>query len=267
MTQEKNQTELAQAQPYREMDTLDENAILAEMRQEFLEEFVYQFERWDKRQKKNVTVTSLSYTGIKESVRRLGTQQKLCPRILDFKTEDVNGKIRATVRMRDDVSNMEVLGTAEEDATKEFAFVLANSKAERNAYAKLIPAKFFAELIAEKLAQGNPVNVTPKPQTKVVDVKPAAAPPQQPPTPQDQPAPFLHLDTIQDVKDVIPPTLHDKINVEMKGNYFIVKLNGFLGSENFQVLREALQAAGGEYISAGKDSHFRVKVGDQTPAA
>jgi hypothetical protein len=44
--------------------------------------------------------------------------------------------------------------------------VLAVNKAERNAFMKIIPAKFYAELITEKLkiaARPTPVNVTPKP--------------------------------------------------------------------------------------------------------
>jgi hypothetical protein len=32
----------------------------------------------------------------------------------------------------------------------------------------------------------------------------------------------------------------------------------FLGSENFAKIASAVRGMGGEYISAGKDSHFRV---------
>jgi len=136
------------------MDQKDEEMILQEMSGEhFLQQYVYSFKQGGR------DITNLSYAGIKEAIRRRGHFQ-----IIDHQVEEVNGKIRAIVKVHDLVNDIDVLGASEADAEKPFAFVLATNKAERNAYAKLIPAKFFAELIAEKLGKSTtpkPVNVTP----------------------------------------------------------------------------------------------------------
>ena len=142
------------SQPFQEMDVRDEGQILAEMRGEFLEQYVYSFTQAGK------AITNLSYVGVKEAIRRRGHVQ-----ILDHKVEEVNGKYRATVLVHDLVNDIDVLGVSEAEVTKTFAYVLAVNKAERNAFMKLIPAKFYAELIKEKLSPNRtaPVNITPKP--------------------------------------------------------------------------------------------------------
>jgi len=38
----------------------------------------------------------------------------------------------------------------------------------------------------------------------------------------------------------------------------IIKPRQFLGSENFAKIASTVRGIGGEYISAGKESHFRV---------
>ncbi len=42
------------------------------------------------------------------------------------------------------------------------------------------------------------------------------------------------------------------------GQYIKIKPKQFLGSDNFAVVAGKVRGMGGEYISAGKDSHFRV---------
>jgi hypothetical protein len=140
------------SQPFQEMDVRDEGQILAEMRGEFLEQYVYSFTQAGK------AITNLSYVGVKEAIRRRGHVQ-----ILDHKVEEVNGKYRATVLVHDIVNDIDVLGVSEAEVSKPFAYVLAVNKAERNAFMKIIPAKFYAELIKEKLqpSRVQPVNVTP----------------------------------------------------------------------------------------------------------
>jgi len=49
-----------------------------------------------------------------------------------------------------------------------------------------------------------------------------------------------------------------RLSFEEKGEYIIIKPKQFLGSENFAKIASAVRGMGGEYISAGKDSHFRV---------
>lgn len=52
--------------------------------------------------------------------------------------------------------------------------------------------------------------------------------------------------------------LENLLEFEDKGDYLMVKPKGFLGSENFAKIASAVRGMGGEYISAGRDSHFRV---------
>jgi hypothetical protein len=51
-----------------------------------------------------------------------------------------------------------------------------------------------------------------------------------------------------------------RLTFEQKGNYVIVKPKQFLGSELFAAISGIIRGSGGEYISAGKDSHWRVPV-------
>ena len=53
-------------------------------------------------------------------------------------------------------------------------------------------------------------------------------------------------------------SLEARLSFEEKGDYIIIKPKQFLGSENFAKIASAVRGMGGEYISAGKDSHFRV---------
>lgn len=64
--------------------------------------------------------------------------------------------------------------------------------------------------------------------------------------------------TVEEVRMSFPPELENLLNVEERNEYIIVKPRQFLGSENFAKIASAVRAMGGEYISAGKDSHFRV---------
>jgi hypothetical protein len=139
---------------YQLMDIRDENQILSELKGEFLEQYVYSFKQGPR------DITNLSYAGVKEAIRRRGHI-----RIIEHSVEEVNGKYRATVLVHDLVNDIDVLGVSEAEVNKPFAYVLAVNKAERNAFMKIIPAKFYAELIKEKLSTNRPapVNVTPKP--------------------------------------------------------------------------------------------------------
>jgi len=125
-------------QVFQQMDRLDENQILAEMRGELIEEFVYSIQLGGKE------VTNLSYAGVKEAIRRRGQVEQL--EVRGFEDEK---EYHALVRLRDLTSRVDVLGAASAEKNKPFAYVLAFNKAERNAFAKLIPAKLIAALIHE----------------------------------------------------------------------------------------------------------------------
>jgi hypothetical protein len=64
--------------------------------------------------------------------------------------------------------------------------------------------------------------------------------------------------TVEDIRMSFPPDLENLLSIEERDEYIIVKPRQFLGSENFAKIASAVRGMGGEYISAGKDSHFRV---------
>ena len=55
-----------------------------------------------------------------------------------------------------------------------------------------------------------------------------------------------------------PEDLDNLLTFEEKTDYIMIKPRQFLGSENFAKVASAVRGMGGEYISAGKDSHFRI---------
>jgi hypothetical protein len=63
----------------------------------------------------------------------------------------------------------------------------------------------------------------------------------------------------EDVQKVFPQDLSSMLYFEETDGHVLVKPRLFLGSDNFRrianIIRDQL---GGEYVSAGKDSHFRI---------
>ena len=64
--------------------------------------------------------------------------------------------------------------------------------------------------------------------------------------------------SLDEMRMSFPEELESRLSFEEKGDYIIIKPKQFLGSENFAKIASAVRGMGGEYISAGKDSHFRV---------
>jgi len=64
--------------------------------------------------------------------------------------------------------------------------------------------------------------------------------------------------SLQDIRMAFPEDLENLLSFEERDDYIIVKPRQFLGSENFAKVASAVRGLGGEYISAGRDSHFRV---------
>ncbi|MGD6851530.1 MAG: hypothetical protein ACQCN6_05660 [Candidatus Bathyarchaeia archaeon] len=106
--------------------------------------------------------------------------------------------------------------------------------------------------------------------SQVSPPKPAAtsapAPAPKPPVttaPKPSPAPATpsfessKQRTVDDIRMSFPEDLESRLSFEEKGEYIIVKPTAFLGT-NFAKVASAVRGMGGEYISAGKDSHFRV---------
>jgi hypothetical protein len=64
--------------------------------------------------------------------------------------------------------------------------------------------------------------------------------------------------SLDDIRMSFPEELESRLSFEEKVDYIIIKPKQFLCSENFAKIASAVRGMGGEYISAGKDSHFRV---------
>lgn len=74
-----------------------------------------------------------------------------------------------------------------------------------------------------------------------------------PPQPVTERAP-----KIEDIRMMFPKDLENMLLFEDKGDFILIKPRQYLGSENFAKIASIIRGAGGEYISAGKESHFRV---------
>jgi hypothetical protein len=63
---------------------------------------------------------------------------------------------------------------------------------------------------------------------------------------------------IEDIKVLFPESLGGMLTFEEVKDFIVIKPRQFLGSENFAKIAAIVRDAGGEYISAGKESHFRI---------
>ena len=63
---------------------------------------------------------------------------------------------------------------------------------------------------------------------------------------------------IEDIKMMFPEDLENLLSFEEKDDYIMIKPRQFLGSDNFSKIASVVRSAGGDYVSAGKASHFRV---------
>jgi len=91
---------------------------------------------------------------------------------------------------------------------------------------------------------------------KTVTVPSAPEVPAAPTTPT--PAGAAVTRGVEDVKMLFPKDLEDMLSFEEKGEFIVVKPRQYLGSDNFAKIASIIRGVGGEYISAGKQSHFRV---------
>ncbi len=63
---------------------------------------------------------------------------------------------------------------------------------------------------------------------------------------------------LDDIRMAFPEELEARLDFEERVDYIIIKPKQFLGSENFAKIASAVRGMGGEYISSGRESHFRV---------
>jgi hypothetical protein len=63
---------------------------------------------------------------------------------------------------------------------------------------------------------------------------------------------------LEDIKMMFPEDLEGLLGFEEKAEYVVIQPRQFLGSENFSKVASIVRGIGGNYVSAGKSSHFRV---------
>jgi len=66
------------------------------------------------------------------------------------------------------------------------------------------------------------------------------------------------MHSVEDIRMMFPEDLENLLSFEEKEDFIIVKPRQFLGSENFAKIASVVRGIGGDYVSAGKASHFRV---------
>jgi len=65
--------------------------------------------------------------------------------------------------------------------------------------------------------------------------------------------------TISDVQKLFPENLQTLLVYEQTAEYIKIKPRQYLGSDDFKTVAAIVrEKIGGEYVSAGRDSHFRV---------
>lgn len=140
---------------FTEMERVDEDQMIEEMRGRVLDNFVYVIESKTKtgETKPNFYLT---YAGIKTIIQRMGNIT-----IEDVVVTETEDTYRAKAIVRNTKNNMQVLGIVEQSKTMklkdgttvrdEFALQKATSKAIRNAYRLLIPEAVASAIIQEWL--------------------------------------------------------------------------------------------------------------------
>lgn len=71
-------------------------------------------------------------------------------------------------------------------------------------------------------------------------------------------APVGALRSVKDVRTMFPTEFEDMLNFTETPEYVIIKPRKFLGSDNFARIAAIVRSNGGEYVSAGKESHFKI---------
>jgi hypothetical protein len=104
--------------------------------------------------------------------------------------------------------------------------------------------------ITTKPAAAVPIVSAPAPKAAAPAPRVATPAPAAPAAPKAQ--------NLEDLRMMFPQDLDTMLAFEDKGDYVMIKPKQFLGSENFAKIASTVRGIGGEYISAGRDSHFRV---------
>lgn len=69
----------------------------------------------------------------------------------------------------------------------------------------------------------------------------------------------LHPEQIEASKaPIFPEPYAEMLTITDQGSFWHVKPKRFLGTENFTEIARIVKQFGGEYVSAGKSSHFKI---------
>jgi len=60
--------------------------------------------------------------------------------------------------------------------------------------------------------------------------------------------------------EIFPEDLRKLLAFEERDGFLVIKPKGFLGAEVFAKVAEVVKSYNGEYVSAGKSSHFKVPI-------
>ena len=63
---------------------------------------------------------------------------------------------------------------------------------------------------------------------------------------------------LSNITEAFPEDLESMLLFEETQQYYVVRPRHFLGSEDFAKIASIVRAHNGEYVSAGRESHFRV---------
>jgi hypothetical protein len=64
--------------------------------------------------------------------------------------------------------------------------------------------------------------------------------------------------TVEEAKKLFPDDLRDYLKFIDTSEYIVLEPRQYLGAENFAKIADVVREAGGDYVSAGKESHFRI---------
>jgi len=120
------------------------------------------------------------------------------------------------------------------EATEDYKAMLAHLKAHNG---KMMHGDYFFWLFSDATTVGRKLRKGKKP-------KPQAA------TKAD----------VETIKANFPSDLAQLLSFQVEGQFVVLKPTKFLGSENFGKIASVVRDSGGEYVSAGRESHFRVPI-------
>jgi len=105
--------------------------------------------------------------------------------------------------------------------------------------------------VVPQLSTSEPSRILPQPKTSqqtIIAGEPSASP-----------SPLSSIQSVEDVQKVFPQDLLSMLYFEEKDDQVVIKPRAFLGSDNFRRIASIVRdQMNGEYVSAGKDSHFRI---------